>query len=155
MASAASLPAVLSPALSDREAVADALYRCVNGLDTGDLALFDSAFIEDASFCVNGRTSKGFDAIHSECFSLVSRLDTTHFITNLRVNIDGNKAKLTASALSQHFRLHKGMEPDQTRLLAGSLYWADLVKEGELWKIEIIQMKSTWAEGDWSVMTDA
>lgn len=41
-----SLPTTLTPALSSREAIADAIYRCVLGLDTNDSALFDSA-LED------------------------------------------------------------------------------------------------------------
>ncbi|TKW54892.1 hypothetical protein CTA1_5564 [Colletotrichum tanaceti] len=153
MASTTSLPAVLSPPLNDREAVADALYRCVIGLDTNDAALFDSAFMPNASFSINGQASQGIQAIHTNCFDVIAKLDTTHFLTNLRIHIDSSKAKLTCTALSQHFRGQKGLAPDQTYLMAGSLYWADLVKDGDLWKIETVQMKSTWAEGDWGVMT--
>ncbi|KAJ5894811.1 hypothetical protein N7495_006502 [Penicillium taxi] len=149
-----SLPATLSPPLDDRSAITDALYRCILGLDTNDSKLFDSAFALDASFSINGRVSQGLPAIHTDCFDLISKLDTTHFVTNIRINIEGDKATLTASALAQHFPGSKGMAPDQSRLLTGSLYWAELVKDGAdgLWKIEAVNMKSKWVEGDWAVL---
>ncbi|RFU29579.1 hypothetical protein B7463_g6765, partial [Scytalidium lignicola] len=157
MASIPSLPAALSPALSTREAIADALYRCVLGFDTADTVLFDSAFTQDASFAINGKVSKGLPAIYTDCFNRISKLDTTHFISNIRINISdgGSEASMTASALSQHYRSAKGMEAGQTRLMAGSLYWVDLVKveTDGIWKIKDFKMKTTWAEGDWGVMT--
>ncbi|KAH8803489.1 hypothetical protein F5884DRAFT_508341 [Xylogone sp. PMI_703] len=157
MATIESLPAALSPPLNDRDAISDALYRCVLGFDTGDAALFDSAFALDASFSINGRLSEGLPAIHRDCFDVIAKLDTTHFITNIRINIidNGSKASLTASALSQHYREGKGLEANETRLLAGSLYRIELVKaaDDKLWKIQDLKMKSTWAEGDWGVLT--
>ncbi|KAE8392581.1 hypothetical protein BDV23DRAFT_151073 [Aspergillus alliaceus] len=156
MASLPSLPATLSPALSGRDAIADALYRCVLGLDTNDLALFDSAFTPTATFSINGQVSEGLPAIHTDCFITIAKLDTTHFLSNIRINIadDGTKASATASALSQHYRAGKGLQPGQPRFLAGSLYYVDLVKEeaNDLWKIETFKLQSTWAEGDWGVM---
>jgi len=152
MASTTSLPAVLSPTLTDREAIADALYRFANALDTDDGPLFDSAFVEDASFTVNGRTTQGLKAIHSDIFDMIAKRDTTHFVTNIRINIDGKRAKLTASTLAQHYRGETGLKPDQTSLMTGVLYWVDLVKVGSLWKMDTMQVKPTWTEGDWNVM---
>lgn len=157
MASIPSLPATLSPALTGRDAIADVLYRLVLGLDTNNKELFDSAFIADSTFAINGRVSEGLPAIHTDCFEPISKLDTTHFITNIRTTVDesGSKAAVTASALAQHYRGGKGLEPSQTRLLAGSLYYADLVKDetSGLWKVKDFKMQSTWAEGDWGVLT--
>jgi hypothetical protein len=157
MASIPSLPATLSPALSGRDAIADVLYRLVLGLDTNDSELFDSAFTPTSTFAINGRVSEGLPAIHTDCFDVITKLDTTHFLTNVRITIDdsGKKAAATASALAQHYRGGKGLEPNQTRLLAGSLYYADLIKDESsgLWKVQDFKMKSSWAEGDWGVMT--
>ena len=116
MASIPSLLATLSPALSGRDAIAVALYRLILGLDTNDSELSDSAFNPTSTFAINGR---------------VSKLDTTHFLTNIRITIadSGTKASATASALTQHYRGGTGLEPNQTRLLAGSLYYTDLVKD--------------------------
>lgn len=156
MASIPSLPATLTPVLSSRDAIADTLYRCVLGLDTSDPALFDSAFTSTATFSINGKVSSGLPAIHTDCFDVISKLDTTHFVTNIRINIDdsGVKAAATASSLAQHYSGGKGLEPDQPRLLTGAQYYADLVKdEGSgLWKIEVFKMTTSWAEGDWAVI---
>ena len=152
-----SLPATLSPPLTEREAVTDTLYRCIHGLDTNDKALFESAFTPNASFTVNGRNAQGLSALHDNCFTPVSKLDTTHFMTNMRINIDtnGTKVSMTCTALSQHFRKGKGLQPGQPKLLAGSLYYFDFVKASDgTWKIEDWKAKSTWAEGDWAVVQE-
>ena len=99
----------------------------------------------------------GLDAIHTGCYDTISKLDTTHFISNLRVNVqDGDPAaSMTTSALAQHYRHKQGTEAGATRLLTGSLYFLDLVKDDQdgLWKIKHWKLQLVWAEGDWGVMT--
>jgi hypothetical protein len=64
-----------------------------------------------------------------------------------------NEASLTATVLSQHFAAEKGMEPDQKNLLSGSLYRAELVRDTDgLWKFKHLLIKSTWVQGDYSVV---
>lgn len=161
-----SLPAHLSPSLSDREAIADAIARCVCGLDTADRALFRSAFTEDAVFDLNGALLKGLDDICTACFDVVSRLDTTHMTSNVRSTFapDGLSATTTATGVAHHYPAGKGlaMENNGTtqRLVVGSLYSIELVKvEGEavagglpLWKAKMWKLKSVWTQGDWAVM---
>ncbi|MCJ1325075.1 hypothetical protein MMC10_001737 [Thelotrema lepadinum] len=143
--------------LSIREAIIDAIYRVHTALDQADLALFDSAFTPDAVFDLSGRVLSGLDAIHDGCYNKISKLDTTHFASNIRVNVeDGDsKASLTASALGQHYREGEGDQEGTTRILAGGLYNIDLVKDDAdgLWKIKYWKLKRVWSEGDWSVMT--
>lgn len=152
-----SLPTTLTPPLVGREAIADAVYRCVMGLDTNDLPLFQSAFTNDAIFDLNGTIMAGFDAINAQCFASISNMDTNHFITNLRINLvdQDSKVQVTCSALAQHYRGGEGMKPNATQLLAGSLYWLDMVKDAGdgLWKIKKLVLKSTWGQGDWAVFS--
>ncbi|KAF2135990.1 uncharacterized protein K452DRAFT_292754 [Aplosporella prunicola CBS 121167] len=159
MASITLLPAVLSPAPTDREAIADTIHRFAQGIDHNDAPVFDSAFTSDATLCVNGPTYKGLPAIRENCFDVINKMDTLHQVTNIRINIaeDGVKASMTAYCLSQHFRSGMGMMPGQERLLAGTTYSADLVKDGSswLWKFEKLVLKSTWAEGNWDVILEA
>lgn len=78
-------------------------------------------------------------------------------MTNMRINIDNSdtKAFMMCTTLSYHFRKGKGLEPNQPKLLAGSLYYLDLVKDSDgSWKIEDWKAKSTWAEGDWAVVQE-
>ncbi|KGO75581.1 hypothetical protein PITC_098640 [Penicillium italicum] len=148
------LPASLTPALSDREAVADALYRGVIAFDTADDALFKSALTEDAVLVLNGTVMEGYDAIYSQCYANVSKMDTTHFLTNMRINItEESKAQVSCSALAQHYRDGEGMKPGSDFLLAGGLYTVELVKDAGdgLWKIKHWTLKTTWGQGDRSV----
>jgi hypothetical protein len=151
-----SLPNAL-PSLGVREAVTDALYRCVLGLDTADQALFDSALTQDATVDLNGDVMSGLDAIHTQCFDKIAKLDTTHFITNVRVLVDGTEsnATVTASVLAQHYRHKQGLVAGAARLMAGSLYSLDVVKDEQegLWKVKHWKLSSIWAEGDWGILT--
>ncbi|SCU89998.1 LAMI_0E00122g1_1 [Lachancea mirantina] len=150
-----SLPATLNPALSGREAVLDALYRYLLAFDINDKALFESAFTEDAVFVMDGTVMDGRDAVKAQTFDVLSKLETTHFLTNPRINIlDGDmNAELTCSALAQHYRQGEGKGGSATPLLAGSLYHADLVKSKEdgLWKIKRLDLNVVWGQGDWGV----
>ncbi|KAL7916786.1 hypothetical protein GGI35DRAFT_49365 [Trichoderma velutinum] len=152
-----SLPIDLTPALSEREAIVDAINRCVLGLDSADSALFRSAFTENAVADLNGTIMDGQDAIYSQLYELIAKLDTTHFITNMRINVtdSGSKASAMCSALAQHYRGGMGLEAGATYLLVGSLYWLDLARDDKdgLWKIETWRLKPTWHQGDWGVMT--
>jgi hypothetical protein len=156
-ASTWTLPASLSPPLSTREAIADALYRSVAGLDTPDPALFESAHTQDATFEINGRVIDGMKDIIAQIYDPTARLDTTHFITNVRIHVAdaASEAKMSASGLAQHYRPGTGREAGATRYMTGSSYFIDLVKDDKdgLWKIKKFQMKATWSEGDRGVIT--
>jgi hypothetical protein len=140
------------PALTDREAIVDALNRFTTGLDTADAALFDSAFFSDARFEMNGQALDGLDVIHERLYNLVSKLDTTHFITNVRANVEAgsSKASMTATALAKHYRSGQGQTPNAHCFSAGSRYTVDCMKEenGSFWKIKHFKGESVWFEGD-------
>lgn len=161
------LPVHLTTALSDREAIADAISRCVCGLDTADRALFCSAFTPDAVFDLNGALLRGIDAICASCYDVVSRLDTTHLVSNVRavVAADGRSATATATGLAHHYPAGRGLAMEDggntPRLVVGSLYSIELVKveeengeggQGTLWKATLWKLKSVWSQGDWKVM---
>lgn len=144
------------PSLNEREAIEDALYRCVLGFDTGDSGLLDSAFAPDATFEIMGNVMNGLSAIHAGSFDRISKLDTTHHLSNIRVNLENLSngiASVTASAMAQHYRLGEGNKPDTSRLLSGALYFVDVVKDKEMWKIKSCKAKIIWTEGDWDVFT--
>ena len=150
------LPAKL-PSLSTREAIADAAYRCALSFDTGDMDLLESSFTQDAVFNLNGSVMSGITEIRAGCLDRVSRLDTTHFVNNIRISHEeGNlAATLTASALAQHYRAGEGIKPNAFRFLGGSFWWADLVMDETdgLWKAKKFRLKVVWAEGNRAVMS--
>ncbi|KAF3763364.1 hypothetical protein M406DRAFT_340956 [Cryphonectria parasitica EP155] len=151
-----SLPPTLNPPLTGREAIVDAAYRVLLGFDTNDPELFTSAFAEEATFDLSGRVTQGRDAILSDLFhDRVSKLDTMHYLTNIRINItDGDtRARMSASMLAQHCFGGEGMKADGAKYLAGGLCVIEFVKvEGEaLWKVTSWKIHVHWADGDSSV----
>lgn len=173
MSTFASLPAVLSPPLPDREAVIDALYRCCLAWDTNDQALSDTVFTPDAVLTLNGASMTGLDEIRNKCNALIFTLDTTHLVGNLRVTFPTNApdrmASITATVIAQHFARGKGFDlaPEGGReggstammnhnrhLMSGTLYSGDLVKDRTdgLWKFSMLTIHPNWVEGHFSVV---
>lgn len=151
-----SLPVTLNPPLTGRDAVTDAVYRALLGCDTNNRSLFESAITENGEFIFDENSIQGHENIVSKVFERVAALDTTHSLTNIRVNIHGAKAVLTATALAQHFRGGTGTDPKSEQWLVGGFYLVDLVKEDadvELWKIETWRIQRIWANGAHSVIS--
>ncbi|KAI8721648.1 SnoaL-like domain-containing protein [Fusarium sp. LHS14.1] len=144
--------------LSDREAIPDALYRSIIGLDSNDKAIFESAWHQDAQFIFDGTPPiEGLAAILATTFQLIGAgLDTTHMVSNVRIDLkDGaDTAKMTAHALAQHYRKGEGWKPGAERFLTGNMYWIDLIKDKSdgLWKMTKFHMKAIWGEGDASII---
>ncbi|QKX59858.1 uncharacterized protein TRUGW13939_07000 [Talaromyces rugulosus] len=145
--------------LTPREAISDTLYRCLLGLDTNDLPMFKSAWLAedpDVSIAVGDTVTLGFDNITEAVFKRIGALDTTHFTTNIRIDLkDGSdKASLTSYTLAQHYRPGEGHNPEGQQLLTGGLYYVDLEKDkGDgLWKVKKWTIKFIWSEGDMSIV---
>lgn len=148
--------------LTEREAVIDAVLRFVNGFDDADPDLLRSAFTQDAT-CSVQPTSKidrafekvqGVDEIVDLFMSLAGkRLETLHCVSNFRVSIEGDRAKLTANELSQHYRVGQAIPADSNWLLMGNRHKAYLRKEEDgLWKMETFILDYRWIDGDWGVL---
>ncbi|KAL6245440.1 hypothetical protein RBB50_007439 [Rhinocladiella similis] len=148
-----------SNTLTPREAVADALHRCVLGLDNNDPALFESSYVKDetATFAAGPMTIKGWDAINESMTKLFS-LVTTHYITNIRVEFKGadntNTASMSAHAIAYHVRPDDAYKAEDTSYTAGCLYFIDLVKDDTdgLWKIKKWEVKIQWTTGDRTIL---
>ncbi|GKZ36586.1 hypothetical protein AbraIFM66950_007739 [Aspergillus brasiliensis] len=160
MSTLESIPITLNhpPNPQTREDIIDALYRAVLGFDTANTPLLDSALFPDSTLDINGHVMSGLPTIHKDCYDKVSKMDTTHFLNNIRVSMvdgDENKAKVTASVLVQHYGPGEGMKNDTSRFLGGSLYYCDVeraVSGDGLWKLRKWVVKPVWSEGDWGVM---
>ncbi|KAK8086042.1 hypothetical protein PG994_001016 [Apiospora phragmitis] len=156
--------------LNPREAVADVVYRGTAAFDLADAALLDSAFTEDAVMTIGDRQHlPNRAAIHAECWTPVSRLDTVHMASNVRVRFhsDDNAndqynavttktATVTANFQANHYRAGEGMKPDTVGFTTGGTYTLECVrdeKKGGLWKARSWVVNLTWLLGDHSVMT--
>jgi len=152
-----SYPIVLR-SITPREAVVDALYRVVIGLDVKDRKLFDSAFIDGPERRVemNGKVFSGTDEVMANVFDRVWPLVTQHSITNVRLDLEdgADSAYVTAYALAYHFRPQQGMNPASEKVLSGCLYHVDVVEDGKegVWKVKNWAVKLLWVEGDMSIL---
>ncbi|KAK7209025.1 hypothetical protein V2G26_016203 [Clonostachys chloroleuca] len=151
------LPAKLSGALSDREKIADTLYRLVAAFDHADEDLLQSALTDDVVVEIVGfPSSKGISELQEAIFGRVSKLETTHSISNIRVSIESTtSARASCTSVAQHARPGKGFEQGPHRLLGGGFYICDLIKEGDIWKIKQWMAKPIWYEGDPAIAYEA
>ncbi|KAJ4292382.1 hypothetical protein N0V90_009044 [Kalmusia sp. IMI 367209] len=151
MADAATLP------LNPREAVADALYRCILGIDSNNRDLFESACVKNESMTVvaDPFTIEGWTAIN-DFFLRVFAVVTTHITSNIRIQLrDGaDTASMTAHALAYHVRPDDALKPEDGSYTASCLYFIDVVKDGNdgLWKIKKWEIKVLWTTGDRAVL---
>lgn len=150
-------PIVLS-SLSKREAITDAIYRAILAVDTNDMPMLLSAIApgEDTCFEREGTVVKGADAIKKRMMDMIGPMNTTHTVSNIRVDVkDGaDTAFVTATAVAQHYRAGEGADGASQHLLVGGLYNIHLVedKSDGLWKIKKWILKPVWRDGDRSVM---
>lgn len=141
----------------DRFEIIDALYRFGLGQDLRDKALFASSFTEDATVDFRPAAQKcgldiplmtGREAIVAIILNADTRIDTTHVVTNCRVEQNGNTARLSALVEAQHLP-----KDDHTRhAMLKNLYDVLLIKVGERWLIKHLYIDNVWFTGDPAVI---
>jgi hypothetical protein len=87
----------------------------------------------------------GRDAIVDTILALFeSRVDTTHQVTNPRVTVDGDTARLTALVEAQHL-----LSADHgTHALLKNHYDVELVRDGERWVMRRVVIENAWYTGE-------
>jgi hypothetical protein len=149
-------PSITSDA-ADQLAVVDALYRFAAGIDLRDQALLASALAPHAVSDFRPAAAKaGFDypviegreAIVAALSTSLATLDTTHSVTNARVTIDGDTARLDALVEAQHVA-----RSDPARhYLMKNRYDVDLARSAGGWVITRNTVDNVWRSGDLSVL---
>jgi hypothetical protein len=140
--------------LRDRTEILDALYRFGLGQDLKDRELFASAFAADAELDFRPAASRwggrpplmsGRDAIVTTVLAMFEgRVDTTHQVTNPRIVVDGDTARLTALVEAQHL-----LTADHgTFALLKNPYDVELIRDGERWVIRRMRIDNAWYTGD-------
>lgn len=140
--------------LRDRTEITDALYRFGLGQDLKDKELLASAFAADAELDFRPAVAKwgarlplmtGRDTIVTTILGMFTgRVDTTHHVTNLRITIDGDTARLTALVEAQHLLT---ADPTQHALLKNP-YDVELVRDRDRWVIRRLVIDNTWFVGE-------
>lgn len=143
--------------LSPREAVVDALHRCILGMDSNNRELLESGFVksEDITIILGPATISGWTAFN-EFLLKIFALVTTHVTSNIRVELEdgAGTASLTAHAIAYHVRPGDALKPEDTSYTVGSLYSIDLVKDGDdgLWRIKKWHLQILWTTGDSAII---
>ena len=140
--------------LHDRVEIVDALYRFGLGQDLKDRELFASSFAADAELDFRPAAARwgaepplmtGRDTIVDTILTLFDgRVDTTHQVTNPRVTVDGDTARLTAMVEAQHL-----LSADHaTHALLKNRYDVTLVRDGDRWVMRRVRIENAWYTGD-------
>ena len=131
----------------------DALHRFGAGVDHGDARLLASVFSDDAvvDFSPCGQTMglefpllTGGAAIASFLGATARTQMTTHVVTNGRVHLDGDVARLRALVGATH--LPKDDHSRRCEMM--NWYEVELVKQAGLWRIRHLVIKNAWFTGD-------
>ncbi|KAF2966747.1 hypothetical protein GQX73_g6839 [Xylaria multiplex] len=82
------------------EEITDCIDRLVLGMDTNDAKLFDPALAQNVQWVLHIKTLVGLQAIHEQCFdSDITKLDTTQYVTNMRIHVEDEESKAAATTL--------------------------------------------------------
>lgn len=142
---------------ADKFAVIDTLHRFAAGIDLKDPVLLASAFTPHAVSDFRPAAAKagfeypvleGRDTIVAALSGALSQLDTTHSVSNARVTLDGNSARLDALVEAQHLP-----QSDASRhYLMKNRYDVELVREEGVWLIQRVTVDNVWRTGDPAVL---
>jgi len=142
---------------ADKLMAVDALYRFAAGIDLRDQSLLASALAENAISDFRPAAAKagfdypvieGRDVIVAALRASLATLDTTHSVTNARVTIDGDTARLDALVEAQHVP-----RSDPTRhYLMKNRYDVELARAGDGWVITRNTVDNIWRTGDIAVL---
>ena len=144
--------------MADKFAVTETLYRFAAGIDLKDRELLASAFTDDAVSDFRLAAAKagfeypvleGRDLIVSALSDSLKYIDTTHSVSNPRVSVSGDTARLDALVEAQHVS-----QNDQSRhYLMKNRYDVELVRDGEVWRIKRVTVDNVWRSGDPAVLS--
>lgn len=143
--------------VADKLAVVDALHRFAAGIDLKDSELLASAFAVDAVSDFRPAAAKagfeypviqGRETIVSALANSLSQIDTTHSVSNPRVRVDGDSARMDALVEAQHVPTR---DPSMHYLMKNR-YDVELVREGDAWVIQHFTIDNVWRSGDPAVL---
>jgi septum formation inhibitor-activating ATPase MinD len=143
---------------ADRLAAVEALYRFAAGIDLRDSALLSSSLAEEAVSDFRPAAAKagfeypvieGRDVIVTALMTSLSALDTTHSVSNPRVTITGDTARMDVLVEAQHV---PRSDPSRHYLMKNR-YDVELKRSGDFWVITRNTVDNVWRSGDIGVLS--
>lgn len=143
--------------MNDTFSIIDALHRFAAGIDLRDPVLLASAFADDAVSDFRPAAARagfeypvleGKERIVAALSASLAPLDTTHSVSNPRVTIDGDAARVDALVEAQHVP-----RSDSSRhYLMKNRYDVELARQGDRWVITRLTIDNVWRSGDPAVL---
>ena len=142
---------------ADKAEVIDALYRFTAGIDLRDADLLTSSLAENAVSDFRPAAAKaGFEYpvlegrknIVDALSQALSPFDTTHSVSNPRVSIDGDTARMEAIVEAQHVPRN---DPSRHYLMKNR-YDVELLRQDAVWVIQRSTVDNVWRSGDPAVL---
>ncbi len=153
--------------ISDRLEIIDVMSNYAASLDARDWELWRSIFVDELIFDLsawNGIEPRPLDTnrvVAGQARTFAEFAVTQHFITNHRITLDGDKARVVAHMRAEHW-LEGGSGPAGASAGEGTLrytmfgyYDDDLVRTEDGRKICKMQLNVTGTEGNRWVMEEA
>ena len=135
-------------AMMDREAIGDLLHRFGVVLDEQRFGDLRSVFATNASIATPGGRAEGIDAIVAQASrNHTPELRTQHLLTDLVVDVDGDRAHARANYLGV-FATGDGALAPAPHFQIGSVYNYELVRTSDGWRVHSMEMRPTWAIGE-------
>lgn len=142
--------------LSDKQEIAEVLYRYATALDSRDGGLLRQVFLEDAVFEIGAGVGRfeGVAAIADVVGAFLGGLEASqHIISNPVIELDGDRATSACYLHAQHYL------PDQrtggNTLEIGGTYRDRLVRTPDGWRIEHRELEVTWTEGNHGIQVES
>ncbi|NKL37188.1 nuclear transport factor 2 family protein [Rhizobium leguminosarum bv. viciae] len=144
---------------ADKLAVIEALYRFAAGIDLRNKELLSSSLAENAVSDFRPAAAKagfeypvieGRDVIVAALSTSLGALDTTHSISNPRVTIDGDTARMDVLVEAQHV---PRSDPSRHYLMKNR-YDVELIRAGDVWLITRNTVDNVWRTGDLTVLSE-
>jgi 3-phenylpropionate/cinnamic acid dioxygenase small subunit len=135
--------------LVDRRQVSDLVYRLGVCLDDGRFDEMPLLFVEAATAKTPGGTAEGRDALVAQAERNHSRDDRIqHVITNLLVDLEGDRAKVRAN-LVVHFAGSADREElaPPVRFSLGEVYRFEAARTPEGWRLSRVETIPVWSSG--------
>lgn len=130
-------------ALSDRQEIAELLYRYARGVDSGDWVLWRSVFTEDAELdytSAPGGIAGDRETVGLWLETVLAMFPMTqHYITNIECDIDGDTATVGAMFYNP-MRFPGATEPS----FCGGHYEHTLVRTTDGWRSRRLIEKNGW-----------
>ncbi len=138
--------------LIDKQEISELVIRYSTALDTRNWNLLKRCFVDNPRFDADGYPPiTDFETIRGSASTALAGLDASqHYVTNIAVDLDGDKASVVSYLQAQHVRASAGDDPN---FLVAGIYRDEVVRTPDGWRFSHRRLKVLWTQGNPQVPT--